>query len=211
MIEQLRAHPREQDLHRILFAAQNRTQLDTVSFAKQRFGKMSWVLLDIVAQNFPGGSCCLSKIRHRLKPRFFFSEHAMPNETGHQPLKDRSHRGCYLKRRRIKGNTWSHSHFRHSARQLRGREIVERAKRRLQFGVTAKVDDTVQCILGRGFQLIQRKGRQRRFGRFLGNTLPGDMIYQIACRAGCSGTPCPGKADSPKPIHEHARVPRLII
>src|SRR6266850_1679105 len=83
MIEQLRAYPREQDLHRILFAAQNRTQLGTVSFAKERFGKMSWVLLDIVAQNFPGGSCCLSKIRRRLKPRFFFSEHAIPNETGH--------------------------------------------------------------------------------------------------------------------------------
>ena len=75
----------------------------------------------------------------------------MPNETGHQPLKDRSHRGCYLKRRRIKGNTWSHSHFPQPARQLRGAKIVQSAKRRLQFGVAANINDMVQCTLGRGF------------------------------------------------------------
>ena len=75
----------------------------------------------------------------------------MPNETGHQPLKDRSHRGRYLERRRIKGNTWSHSHFPQPARQLRGGEIVKSAKRRLQFGVAANINDMVQCTLGRGF------------------------------------------------------------
>ena len=176
LIEQLRADPREQNLHRILFAAQNRTQLRTVSFAKERLGKMSGVLLDVVAQNFPSGTCRFSKTRHRLKSRFFFPEQAMPNETGHQPLKDRSHRGCYLKRRRIKGSTWSHSHFPHSARQLRGGEIVKSAKRRLQFRVAANINDMVQCTLCRGFQLIQWERRQRRFGRLVRHPLPGDMI-----------------------------------
>src|SRR5260370_12993113 len=52
MIEQLRADPREQDLHRILFAAQSRSQFSTVSFAKERLGKMSGVLLAEVAENF---------------------------------------------------------------------------------------------------------------------------------------------------------------
>ena len=51
LIEQLRADPGEQNLHRILFTAQNRSQLSAVSFAKKRFGKMSGVLLDVVAQN----------------------------------------------------------------------------------------------------------------------------------------------------------------
>ena len=100
---------------------------------------MSRVLLDVVAQNFSGGICRFSKIRRRLKSRFFFPEQTAPNETGHQPLKDGSHRGCYLQRRRIKGSIWSHSHFPQSARQLRGGEIVKSAKRRLQFGVAANM------------------------------------------------------------------------
>src|SRR4029077_14821865 len=88
LIEQLRADPREQDLHRILFAAQNRTQLCTVPFAKERLGKMSGVLLDVVSQNLRGGTRRLSKIRRQLKSRVFFPEQTAPNETGHQPFKD---------------------------------------------------------------------------------------------------------------------------
>src|SRR4029077_8439831 len=186
-------------------------QLSTVSFAKERLGKMSRVLLDVVPQKFPGGACRFSKIRHRLKSRFYFPEQAMPNETGHQPLKDRSHRVCYLKRRRIEGNLWSHSHFLQSARQLRGGEIVKSAKRRLQFGVAAKVDHTIQCILCRGLQLTQRKRRQRRFGRFIGSPLPSDVISHIAFTAGYGRHPCTEKADGPESFHQHARFSSLII
>src|SRR4029077_1485558 len=83
LIEQLRADPREQDLHGILFAAQNRAELSTVSFAKERLGKRSGVLRDVVAQNFPGGICCFRKTRHRFKSRSYFPEQTMPEETGH--------------------------------------------------------------------------------------------------------------------------------
>ena len=112
---------------------------------------MPGVFLDVVAQNFSGGICRFSKTRHRFKSRFYFPEQAMPDETGHQPLKDRSHRDCYLERRRIEGNTWSHSHFPQPARELGGGEIVQSAKRRRQFGVTANIKDRVQGTLGRGF------------------------------------------------------------
>ena len=73
MIEQLRADPGEQNLHGIFFAAQNRSQLSTVSFAKERFGKMSGMLLDVVAQNFLGGICRFSKTRRRLPIPLSFS------------------------------------------------------------------------------------------------------------------------------------------
>ena len=72
MVEQLRADPGKQNLHGILFTAQNRSQLSAVSFAKKRFGKMSRVLLDVVAQNFSGGICCFCQNHAPAQTPFFF-------------------------------------------------------------------------------------------------------------------------------------------
>ena len=74
LIKQLRADPREQNLHCVLFAAQNRSQFSAVSFAEERFGKMARVLLDVVAQNFVGGICRLSKSARQFQAVFLSSE-----------------------------------------------------------------------------------------------------------------------------------------
>ena len=102
LIKQLRADAREQDLHCILLAAQNRSQFGAVSFAEERFGKMARMLLDVVAQNFVGGICRLSKSARQFPAGFFLLQQTVPNETGHQPLKGGSHCRRHPECRRIK-------------------------------------------------------------------------------------------------------------
>ena len=70
------------------------------------------------------------------QPRPLFSKEPVPNETGHQALKDEVASAAAIWRVvASKGCARSHTHFAQPARQLRGGQIIQpRAERRLQFG-----------------------------------------------------------------------------
>ena len=110
---------------------------------------MSRVFLDEVAQNLVGGICRRREIRRQPNSPALMPKQTTPNETSHQPFKDGAHRCRHVQGRCLKGSIWSHSHFPQPATQLRSGQIVNGAKRCLNFGGTANGDDTVEGALGR--------------------------------------------------------------
>ena len=149
LIEQLRADAGEQNLHGVLFAAQNRSQFGTISRkeALREDGR------DV-------SRCSCAEFSRRNPPpwqnpasaqtRFSFFR-SKPCLT--RPAINRSKTGrigvATPEGRCIKGFLAAYSHFAQPASQLRGREIVEGAKRRLQFGVTRGRRRLVQCASAR--------------------------------------------------------------
>ena len=121
---------------------------------------MSGMFLDIVAQHFLGGICRFSKTVGRLQSVSFFR--SKPCLTS--PAINRSKTGRIGPRPRQA--SWhqkifaAHTHFAESVRQLRGRQIIEARKGRLQFGVTANGMNAVQCILRGVLQLNQREAEE---------------------------------------------------
>ena len=99
----------------------------------------------------------------------------MPNETGHQPLKDRSHRDRYLKRRRVKGNigvtpispTPRASCAAARSSRAKAPPPVQSGREQQQHGPVHSVPRLSTDPVG---------AATRRFGRLVRHPLPGNMI-----------------------------------
>ena len=210
LIEQVRADAGEQDLHGVLFTSQNNSQLSAVSFAKKCLGKMSGMLLNVVAAKLSRQNPPPQQNQAPAPTRFLFREQTVPHKARHQSLESPPHRRRHPQCVRVKRNTWSHSHLPQPARELRGRQIVNVANRRLKFGTATNANDrssafwvaACNCSSGSGANagLTTRQASAPRRHDTSNRVCP---LARKAARA--------RNADRPETIHQHAWFSRLVI
>ena len=132
----------------------------------------------------------------------------MPNETGHQPLKDRSHRCRDMQRRRIERQHLESLPFpairapvarRRDRRERKAPPPVRNDREHRRHGPMHVWAAACNCSSG--------SGGSAGLDDLVRHPLPRNMIRQIACAAGRSRATRAGKADGPEPFHQHARFP----
>jgi len=211
LIEQLRTRASEENLDRVLFAAQDRAKFGANARAKQRLREMTGTFRD----EGPHGSLsrvrCRNELRRGAPALCIFLQQSMSHETDHEPPEGGLHRRGDVERFCGKRGVSGDTHFAKPTGQLRDGEIVACDHGRLQILAAAIVDHLLhspQCGL---LELRERNGSERRARAAGGRSLPIDMIDYVPCATLGAGAPDTSDTDRAETIDQHAGLASLIV